>query len=69
MVPIKERFIIVPDVLMDREQMVILSDYNYWADYEDDLTQWCKNNNSTFTGSIVVFPDASTLTAFCLRWA
>jgi hypothetical protein len=54
---------------MDREQMVILSDYNYWADYEDDLTQWCKDNNSTFTGSIVVFPDAPTLTAFCLGWA
>jgi len=68
MVSIKERFIVVPDVLTDNEQMVILTDYNYWADRESDLEQWCVDNSSQFNGMTVVFPNAQVLTAFCLRW-
>ena len=69
MVSTKERFIIVPDVLTNNEQMVILTDYNYWADRESDLDQWCSDNSSQISGMTVVFPDASTRTAFLLRWA
>lgn len=69
MVSIKERFIVVPDVLTDNEQMVILTDYNYWAGVVGDLQKWCVDNSSNFTGSIVVFPNQKTLTAFCLRWS
>jgi hypothetical protein len=69
MVSIKEKFIVVPDVLADREQMIILTDIHYWADRETELRQWCVDNSSEFVGMTVVFPNASTLTAFCLRWS
>ncbi len=69
MVSIKERFVIVPDVLTDNDQMVILTDYNYWAECEVELAQWCKDNDSDFTGMLVVFPNQKTLTSFCLEWS
>lgn len=69
MVSIKERFIVVPDVLTHNEQMIILTDYNYWAGLESDLREWCVNNGSQFAGMTVVFPDAATRTAFLLRWS
>lgn len=69
MVSIKERFIVVPDVLVENNQMAILTDYRYWAEQEDALRSWCKDNNSDFVGMIVVFPNQKTLTAFLLRWS
>jgi hypothetical protein len=68
MVSIKERFIVVPDVLTDNEQMVILTDIHHWAERETELQQWCADNSSHFVGMIVTFPNASTLTTFLLRW-
>jgi len=69
MVSIEKKFIVVPDVLNNNEQMVILIDYNYWADCESDLDQWCVDNSSQISGMTVVFPDAATRTAFLLRWS
>lgn len=69
MVSTQERFIVVPDVLTDTEQMVILTDIHYWADHENDLREWCLDNSSEFVGMTVVFPDKRTLTAFCLTWS
>jgi hypothetical protein len=69
MVSTQERFIVVPFVLTDTEQMVILTDIHYWADHETELREWCRDNGSAFVGMTVVFPNASTLTAFCLTWS
>ena len=69
MVSTQERFIVVPCVLTDAEQMVILSDFHYWADHETELREWCWDNNSAFVGMTVVFPNAATLTSFCLTWS
>lgn len=69
MVSTKERFIVVSDVLTATDNMVILTDFRYWADREEELKRWCKDTNSNFSGMIVVFPDSQTLTAFCLRWS
>lgn len=69
MVSIKERFIVVPDVLTDNESMVILTDIQYWADRENELRQWCIKNDSEFAGMTVVFPNTLSLTAFILRWS
>jgi hypothetical protein len=69
MVSAQERFIVVPYVLTNNEQMVILTDYNYWADHESDLEKWCLDNSSQVNGMTVVFPNAQTLTVFCLRWS
>lgn len=68
MVSIKERFIVFPDVLVNNDQMVILTDYKYWTDNEDTLRAWCKDNHSDFVGMTVTFPNQQTLTAFLLRW-
>lgn len=68
MVSIKERFIVVPDVLTDDESMVILTDIQYWSDRETELRQWCVENNSQFVGMTVVFPNTPSLTAFILKW-
>jgi len=68
MVSTQERFVIVPDVLTDIYKMVILTDWNYWADHKDALRSWCKDNNSEFAGMTVIVPNSKTLTAFCLRW-
>ena len=66
----KQRFVIVPvDLLEGFENMIILSDYNFWADHEDELRQWCRVNGSSFVGMTVTVPNDQTLTAFCLRWA
>lgn len=69
MVSAQERFFIVPDVLTDETNMVILTDFRYWADNEDSLRNWCAENNTQFVGMTVIFPDERTLTAFCLKWS
>ena len=69
MVSAQERFIVVPCVLTDAEQMVILTDFHYWADHEHELRAWCLDNSSAFVGMTVVFPNKPTLTAFCLTWS
>ena len=69
MVSIKERFIVVPGVLTDAEQLVVLTDVHYWAEREIELREWCRDNDSAFVGMTVVFPNAPILTAFCLRWS
>lgn len=64
----KERFIIVPDMLVDENKMIILSDYNFWAEHEQELDDWCAKNNCSRTGMMVVAFDDVALTAFCLKW-
>lgn len=65
----ENHFVIAPDVLVDNEKLVILTDYNYWADRTDELIQWCNDNGAVSQGMTVVFPDAETLMLFVLRWA
>ena len=65
----KERFIVVPDVLTDDVKIIILSDYRFWAEHQDELNQWCQETDSEAVGMTVTVPDLPTLTAFCLRWS
>ena len=69
MVQSKERFIVVPDVLTDEVYMVILTDYQYWAEHEQELGAWCKQNNADFTGMLVCFHNKLSLTSFLLKWS
>lgn len=65
----KEKFVVIPTNLLEgNEKMIILADYNHWAVYEDDLRQWCNENNSSFVGMTVTVPNERTLTAFLLKW-
>jgi len=70
MITSKEKFVVIPANLLEgNEKMVILADYNFWSDHEDELRQWCRENNSVFAGMTVTVPNEQTLTVFCLRWA
>jgi hypothetical protein len=64
----ESRFIIAPEDLVDKEKLVILTDYNYWADHTDELLNWCKEYGAVTQGMTVVLPDEKTLMAFALRW-
>jgi hypothetical protein len=65
----EQRFIIAPDDLVDNEKLVILTDYNYWADNTDELIAWCQARNVVTQGMAVVFPDDVSLMEFVLRWS
>ena len=65
----ENRFIIAPAEIVDNEKLVILTDYNYWADHTDELIAWCNERNVVTQGMTVVFPDDVSLMEFVLRWA
>lgn len=67
----KNKFIIISADLLDSsdEKLVILSDYKYWANYEDELDAWCELHSASRQGMTVAFPDEKTLTAFALKWS
>lgn len=65
----EHRFVIAPEVLVDREQLVILTDISYWLAQFDELKIWCDNNNCAMEGMTVVFPDEKTLAMFVLKWS
>lgn len=65
----ENRFIIAPEAIVDKEKLVILTDYKYWADCTDELIEWCKSNGAVTQGMTVVFPDEETLMLFVLRWS
>ena len=69
MVLSKERFIVLPDVLTGDAGMVILTDFHFWGEREDELRHWCKDNDSQLAGMTVTFPDKKTLSIFVLRWS
>jgi hypothetical protein len=69
MLKVGERFIIAPDVLVDKEKLVILVDYQYWADHVGELIEWCGERGAVTQGMTVVVPDEMTLTEFVLRWS
>lgn len=66
----RERFVIAPVELYNNEylKIVILTDYNFWTEHTDELTDWCENNGAKFRGMTVTFPTEQILAAFILRW-
>lgn len=65
MTPVRERFVIVRNFF---SHSVILSDIEYWAEHEQELDQWCGENEARRQGMIVEM-SAEALTAFALRWS
>jgi len=65
----ENRFVIAPPELVDEEQLVILTDYNFWIDQTDELVEWCRENGAVQQGMTVVIPNTEVLTLFCLRWS
>lgn len=69
MAPAQDKFIIIPDLLTVTDKMVILTDIVFWSSHEDQLRQWCADNDSDFIGMTVVFPNEKTLAMFVLKWS
>ncbi len=65
----ENRFIIAPQELVDKEQLVVLTDFNYWTIHADELLEWCNERNVVTQGMTVVFPDEASLLEFVLRWS
>ena len=66
----QSRFIIAPnDLVDDGVKLIVLTDYNFWADNIGELINWCADNNATTEGMTVVIGDETTLTHFVLRWS
>ena len=63
------RFIIAPNELVDQEQLIILTDVQYWTDNWDALNQWCLSRDADTAGMAVVLGSERTLVEFILRWA
>lgn len=64
------RFIIAPSELIDDGvNLIVLSDYKYWASHIDDLTAWCKDRDAEVQGMTVAIKSDATLTEFLLRWS
>lgn len=47
---------------------VILSDYQYWAQRERELDDWCRDHGVTRQGMTLVLDD-DTLVLFFLKWS
>ena len=63
------RFIIAPSELVDEEQLIILTDVQYWKDNWDALNQWCLVHDASTAGMAVVLGNERTLVEFILRWS
>ena len=63
------RFVIAPSELVDQEQLIILTDVQYWKDHWDELNQWCLVRDADTAGMAVVLGSERTLVEFILRWS
>ena len=48
--------------------IVILSDFHFWTEYADELSDWCNKNPAKIEGMTVSIYNEPTLTAFILKW-
>lgn len=46
----------------------LLTDYNVWGPIQDELDEWCGNNNCKREGMIVTFKDMDAFLIFKMKW-
>lgn len=63
----EKKFVVLQGLVSDIA--VLLTDIQFWADHHEELNNWCEEHNSRQEGMMIVFPDAKTLSIFCLRWS
>ena len=66
----ENRFVVADSALIDIEDnnLIVLTNIEYWNDHYEELTEWCENHNAEIRGMTVTCDD-HTLTAFALRWS
>ena len=66
-------YVISHGALKDGSGYIVLTDFFFWASYENELKQWCENNLSkgaeAFQGSVIEFETEQELVLFTLRWS
>ena len=63
------RFAVAPEDLGFGNRLVILSDFAYWVEHDDELVAWCNRNNATLSGATVELATDQDLVMFLLRWS
>ena len=66
----QNRFILADKSLHENKgQLIILTDFGYWAEHLQELIEWCQENGGEVNGSTVLFHTEQEITAFVLRWS
>ena len=47
----------------------VFTDIDFWADHEQELAEWCQQNNCVHKGMTVKALDEHAFVMFLLRWA
>ena len=66
----ENRFIVADSKLIDVDDnnLIVLTNIEYWNENYDELVSWCKEHNAEVRGMTVTCDDHS-LTLFALRWS
>jgi hypothetical protein len=65
-----QRFVVADRELHDSAgHVILLLDFFYWADHDQQLDEWCRHNGADIQGMTVNLPTEQVLTAFVLRWS
>lgn len=68
-----DTYVISHGALKDGTGYVVLTDFRYWLNKEEELKDWCNKNLSlganAFVGSIIEFKTKEELVLFMLRWS
>ena len=54
--------------LEEHYEAVVLSDYMYWGPIQEDLDEWCEENDCFRTGTVLFFKTNEAFIMFKLRW-
>lgn len=66
----QRRFVLADKSLHEDEgQLIILTDFRFWAEHIKQLLEWCRENGGEVNGSTVLFRNDEEVTAFVLRWS
>ena len=64
---------IVNPGVVNEHYYVILIDFMYWADREEELKKWCNKNlrlgEHSFAGAVIECQTEKELVLFLLRWS
>jgi len=64
------KFAITKNHFVDNKSinLVLLVDFKFWAQNENELKIWCEHNNCIHKGMVVLIPNDIILSLFILRW-
>ena len=49
--------------------IVVLTDFEYWAEHAEEMLEWCRNNGAVSKGMTIDLENEDMLTLFTLRWS